>query len=72
MSRFDVGERLRFWRAANGWSQSRAAEFVGAKQPMWSEWEKGTRRPGSEFRERIEKLTSGVISFGDWNSSEAA
>jgi transcriptional regulator with XRE-family HTH domain len=71
MTKREPGQRLRYWRIAQAWTQAQAAESVGAKQPMWSEWEHGTRRPGSEFRERIEKLTSGVISFGDWNAEAA-
>ena len=39
--------------------------MVGSSQALWSEWEKGTRRPGVAMRAVIESITD-VIKAAEW------
>lgn len=61
-----AGERLLGWRRAAGLTQAAAGQRVGVSQPVWHEWERGTRRPGRERAAAIEALTAGLISAADW------
>jgi transcriptional regulator with XRE-family HTH domain len=69
MARLTMGARLRSWRKAAGKTQKEAALMVGASQALWSEWEKGTRRPGVPTRDKIEAITK-VIKAAEWVPDE--
>jgi transcriptional regulator with XRE-family HTH domain len=49
-------------------SQRVAAEKLGVSQPLWSEWEHGTRTPGDSLQKAIEVLTGGAIPAVDWEA----
>lgn len=72
MAKASVGERLLSWRKAAGLTQLAAGKKVGVSQPVWHEWERGTRRPGRERAAALEALTSGLIKASEWDASEAA
>lgn len=40
-----IGSDLKQWRAALGWTQQRAADELGVKQPYYAELESGRRDP---------------------------
>jgi len=61
-----MGQRLLSWRKAAGLTQKAAGDRVGVSQPVWHEWERGTRRPGRERAKALEGLTGGLLSADEW------
>ena len=47
-------------------SQAKAAERIGAAQPLIAEWEKGPRRPGLETAVALESETAGLVPVEAW------
>lgn len=53
---------LRKWRKAKGWTLEKAAAAVGTSRQVWSDWERGRRRPDGRFMPKVRKLTGGQIN----------
>lgn len=58
--------RLRNWRVSSGISQAEAARRVDVSQPIWSEWESGSREPRLVNARAIEAVTGGVVLVAMW------
>jgi len=43
-----------------------AAKEVGTVRQMWSDWERGRRRPGEEFMQEVYRVTDGLITPNDF------
>lgn len=57
---------LRKWRKAKGWTLEKCAEAVGTSRHVWSDWERGRRRPNNLFMPRVRELTKGEVSADDF------
>lgn len=53
---------LRKWRKGKGWTLEKAARAVGTSRQVWSDWERGRRRPDRHFMPKVRELTGGVIT----------
>lgn len=63
---------LRKWRKAKGLTLADAADAVGTVRQVWSDWERGRRKPSSRFMPRIRKLTDEAITADTFYPAEAA
>ena len=61
-----LGARLSAWRDAADRTQTDVAAALGARQPMLSEWERGTRCPPTHIQSAIETMTGGIIPAAEW------
>lgn len=57
---------LRKWRKARGLTLDQAAQKVGTVRQMWSDWERGRRRPGEELMKEVYRVTEGLITPNDF------
>jgi transcriptional regulator with XRE-family HTH domain len=48
---------LRKWRISNGLTLQAAASLVGTSRHVWSDWERGRRRPDRTFMPRVRTAT---------------
>lgn len=53
---------LRKWRKRKGWTLEKAAGQVGTSRQVWSDWERGRRRPDGRFMPKVRDLTGGEIT----------
>jgi transcriptional regulator with XRE-family HTH domain len=53
---------LRKWRKSKGLTLHQAAEAVGTVRQVWSDWERGRRRPGPSYMPRVRELTEGAVT----------
>lgn len=53
---------LRKWRKRQGWTLEKAASEVGTSRQVWSDWERGRRRPDGRFMPKVRDLTLGEIT----------
>lgn len=60
---------LRHWLRENGMTQAEFAEAVGIHWVHLSKFINGHRRPGVKIIERIEKATSGAVTFDSWREN---
>jgi transcriptional regulator with XRE-family HTH domain len=61
---------LRKWRKAEGLTLQEAAEKVGTSRQVWSDWERGRRRPNQHFMPRVRNVTEGKVSADDFFCGE--
>lgn len=57
---------LQKWRKAKGLTLDQAAKEVGTVRQVWSDWERGRRRPGEELMKEVYRFTDGVITPNDF------
>ncbi len=57
---------LRIWRKAKGLTLDQAAKSVGTSRQMWSDGERGRRRPGEDFMAELYRFTEGRIEPNDF------
>lgn len=57
---------LRKWRVSNGLTLEAAAEQVGTSRQVWSDWERGRRRPSQSLMIEIYTLTGGNVVPNDF------
>lgn len=57
---------LRTWRKAAGLTLEAAAEKVGTSRQVWSDWERGRRRPDANFMPKVRAVTEGKVSADDF------
>lgn len=57
---------LRKWRQSKGFTLQRCAEAVGTSRQVWSDWERGRRKPSGEFMPKIRTFTAGEVSADDF------
>ena len=67
-----IGSRLREWREARGWSQSRLGSEVGVSQGTISKWEHEDASPEAGPRVRLLELSGGLFGLRDWDSPPPA
>ncbi len=53
---------LRQWRKSKGLTLDECAKGVGTVRQVWSDWERGRRRPGPTYMPRVRAFTDGAIS----------
>lgn len=53
---------LRKWRKSKGLTLEAAARQVGTSRHVWSDWERGRRRPSPNFMPKVRELTGGWIT----------
>ena len=63
-----VGEKIRKFRKAKGWTQQQLADALGVKQPMIGQYENGKRNPKIETAKGIAKALG--VSFTDLINTE--
>ncbi|QVM82954.1 helix-turn-helix domain-containing protein [Novosphingobium decolorationis] len=63
---------LRKWRKAKGWTLEQCANAVGTSRHVWSDWERGRRRPNNNFMPKVRELTGGEVSADDFFPSFGA
>lgn len=67
---------LRKWRKAKGLTLEACARKVGTSRQVWSDWERGRRRPDGRFMPRVRELTDGIVTadhfFPNIDAREAA
>lgn len=54
-------ERIRTIRKAAELTQAEAAEKVGVTQGVWSDWERGTKRPSRQSQLLIRMLSEKIL-----------
>lgn len=52
---------LRKWRKAKGMTLEQCAAKVGTSRQVWSDWERGRRRPSGSFMPKVRELTGGSV-----------
>lgn len=57
---------LRNWRKSQGLTLDQAARKVGTVRQVWSDWERGRRRPSSVTMAKIYRLTGGAVQPNDF------
>lgn len=57
---------LRKWRKDAGLTLEQAAERVPTVRQVWSDWERGRRRPSSDAMRRLFELTAGKVQPNDF------
>jgi predicted transcriptional regulator len=57
---------LRKWRVGEGKTLQWCADKVGTSRQVWSDWERGRRKPNDLFMPRVRKLTGGKITADDF------
>lgn len=57
---------LRKWRKAKGWTLEKCAAEVGTSRHVWSDWERGRRRPNNHYMPKVRELTGGAVSADDF------
>ncbi|WP_310532533.1 helix-turn-helix transcriptional regulator [Novosphingobium sp.] len=57
---------LRKWRKAEGLTLEQAASRVGTVRQVWSDWERGRRRPSGDFMPKVRDLTGGKVTADDF------
>lgn len=57
---------LRKWRKSVGKTLQDCAQAVGTSRQVWSDWERGRRRPGPNFMPKVRELTKGAVSADDF------
>jgi transcriptional regulator with XRE-family HTH domain len=67
-----IGSRLKEWREARGWSQSRLGSEVGVTQGTVSKWESEDVSPEAGPRVRLLELSGGLFGLRDWDAPPAA
>ena len=74
MERASNEHPLRKWRKSKGLTLEAAAEKVGTSRHVWSDWERGRRRPSPSFMPRVRALTGGAVTADHFfpNEKEAA
>jgi transcriptional regulator with XRE-family HTH domain len=63
---------LRRWRKSKGLTLEECGAAVGTSRQVWSDWERGRRRPSGEFMPRVRSFTEGAIVADDFFPSDAA
>ena len=58
---------LRVWQERNRLNNGALAEMVGVSPGHISRWRQGNQRPGDEARLKIQQITNGEVSCGDWS-----
>ncbi len=53
---------LRKWRTREGKTLQWCADQVGTSRQVWSDWERGRRRPNDTFMPRVRQLTGGLVN----------
>ena len=57
---------LRKWRIAKGLTLEACASEIGTSRQVWSDWERGRRRPDAKFMPKVRELTGGAVSADDF------
>lgn len=57
---------LRKWRKTKGWTLEQAASAVGTSRQVWSDWERGRRRPDRKFMPKVRDLTGAEVTADDF------
>ena len=71
MGRIPVNHPLRKWRQHNNLTLEAAAACVGTVRQVWSDWERGRRRPGPKYMPRLREFTQGEITADVFYPAEA-
>jgi transcriptional regulator with XRE-family HTH domain len=61
-----MATRLARFIEESGISQAEFARRLNAPPPMVCQWANGSRRPGRDYADEIEKLTGGAIPSSYW------
>ncbi len=65
-----AGETLKKWRISEGLTLQEAADRVGTSRQVWSDWERGRRRPGTNFMAKVRETTRGAVTADMFFPSE--
>lgn len=57
---------LRQWRKSKGVTLEWCASRIGTSRQVWSDWERGRRRPGPLFMPKVRDLTGGKVTADDF------
>jgi len=57
---------LRKWRKAKGLTLEECAGKIGTSRQVWSDWERGRRRPDGRFMPKVRAYTGEEISADDF------
>lgn len=57
---------LKKWRISAGFTLDQAASQVGTSRQVWSDWERGRRKPSHTLMIEIYTLTGGAIVPNDF------
>lgn len=66
MSESETVHPLRRWRQAKGLTLEECASKVGTSRQVWSDWERGRRKPNERFMPQIRSITGGVVRADDF------
>jgi len=70
MAQRPIEHPLRAWRKAKGLTLEAAAGAVGTSRQVWSDWERGRRRPNGDFMPKVRQFTGGQITADHFFPSE--
>ncbi|WP_093313834.1 helix-turn-helix domain-containing protein [Sphingomonas jatrophae] len=62
MRQASIAHPLRRWRQANNLTLEAAAAGVGTSRQVWSDWERGRRRPGPKLMPKLREFTGHAIT----------
>ncbi len=66
MAQIEPEHPLRIWRKTKGWTLEKCAKSVGTSRQVWSDWERGRRRPDSNFMPKVREFTGGKVCADDF------
>lgn len=74
MAQTSLDHPLRKWRKDQQLTLEAAAAKVGTSRQVWSDWERGRRRPDGHFMPKVRTLTGGKVTADHFypQSQEAA
>ena len=58
---------LRVWQECNRLNNTAFAEMVGVHPVHVTRWRRGLQRPKDDMRLKIQQITNGEVSCGDWS-----
>lgn len=62
MAQTTLEHPLRRWRKRKGFTLEQCAGEVGTSRQVWSDWERGRRRPNDTFMPKVRNFTAGEIT----------
>mgnify|MGYP003147475274 CR=1 FL=1 len=65
-----ISMTLRAWMRANRWKFRELSAAWDVPHDTLKSWAYGWRRPRREMQEKIERLTGGCVSVGEWGNDD--
>ena len=66
MAQVALDHPLRTWHKTAGLTLEAAAAKVGTSRQVWSDWERGRRKPDASFMPKVRSVTGGKVSADDF------